>query len=367
MNGTQTQNCSERIVIYDYIRIFATLLVVLGHSTYTEWNGDLGNVVVNISKFNPIWFTPIWQSFLGNFGSWIYTFHMPLFFALSGAVYAISNNQNKSLDETVVKKIKRLIIPYYLVGLLYMLPIKLLTGFYHRGTFVSAVSVFLSAKGAMAHLWFLPAVFWCFIVMWGIEKLFAKKNIFATLLLAAAIQLIASRYLGALNFFCFQVGLTYFFFFALGYAFELYRKSNRAIETSWKMAFVVLLVCIFLSSYKNMTLLKSSSKIVNVLLGSLIILSISVLLNGLTRLHEKKWFKFLVDNCYYIYLFHEPLNYITLKFAEQFIGSVSGCIFYEFSRTIGVILVSLVIGQIVDRLFKPLIKESKGFLFAREV
>ena len=53
---------------------------------------------------------------------WIYTFHMPIFISLAGAVYSL--HKYNSLSELVHSKIKRLIIPLLFVFLFWNLPIK---------------------------------------------------------------------------------------------------------------------------------------------------------------------------------------------------------------------------------------------------
>ena len=45
--------------------------------------------------------------------TWIYTFHMPLFFFLSGVVFSGSKYTFK---EFLVKKIKSLVVPYFCLG-----------------------------------------------------------------------------------------------------------------------------------------------------------------------------------------------------------------------------------------------------------
>ena len=87
-------------------------------------------------------------------------------------------------------------MPYYLCGLFFMLPVKRMTGYYNKENFIEAVTKFLIGKGD-GHLWFLPALFWCFIIFWCIHRLAGKKNIYPVLR-----------------------GMGYLFWFALGYWFD---------------------------------------------------------------------------------------------------------------------------------------------------
>lgn len=74
----------KRIEWLDAVRGFAIILVILGHS--------------GISETNKIIYV------------WIYSFHMALFFTLSGYVFSV--RKQKSYKEFVVKKIRTLLVPY---------------------------------------------------------------------------------------------------------------------------------------------------------------------------------------------------------------------------------------------------------------
>lgn len=54
----------------------------------------------------------------------IYLFHMPLFVTISGAVYAIGKQSGKYQDfkSLLVNKVRRLLVPYYFVAYLFVVP-----------------------------------------------------------------------------------------------------------------------------------------------------------------------------------------------------------------------------------------------------
>ena len=85
---------------------------------------------------------------------------VPLFFMLSGAVLAL--RPLGRFDAVVQSKIKRLIIPYFVYGWLFMLPVKYIGHFYSRESVLQAMQGLLSGQDA-GHLWFLTALFWCLI------------------------------------------------------------------------------------------------------------------------------------------------------------------------------------------------------------
>ena len=102
------------------MRVIAIVLVVLGHATR-----DIN--VPNLHMYGPT-FTPYFEVALRKY---IYSFHMPLFFWITGYVffYSTFEHQNKinRIDE-LIKKAKRLLIPLYAASFLVYLPVILCFG-----------------------------------------------------------------------------------------------------------------------------------------------------------------------------------------------------------------------------------------------
>lgn len=130
---------------YDLLKILATILVVVGHVTRLYPQADV------LTKA-------------------IYLFHMPLFFALSGAVYQMGCDSGKyaQFGPFVVTKAKRLLVPFVLVGLFVLLPTLWVCGFAERGIFGTGVEI-LCGGAATRHLWFLQALFWTFLLVHGVR------------------------------------------------------------------------------------------------------------------------------------------------------------------------------------------------------
>ncbi len=132
------QELQNRIVFIDYSRAIGIILVIAGH----------------INMYNS--FCKVW----------IYSFHMPLFFLLSGMLIAPEMVNFKGF---IVKRIRRLIVPFVIWGLIYApLSIKnfLLICY---GSYNS-----LSMADSLTSLWFFPVLFLSAIVgkilISGIEK-----------------------------------------------------------------------------------------------------------------------------------------------------------------------------------------------------
>ena len=80
----------KRLTYLDMVKGFGILLVILGH-TYPDSN---------------------------SIKIWIYSFHMPLFFIISGILLNHTNTEDKDIKSIIISKFKSLIIPYIFFELL---------------------------------------------------------------------------------------------------------------------------------------------------------------------------------------------------------------------------------------------------------
>ena len=90
------------------------MLVVIGHATYydiiTPFGGIHYGMIMTELGIQDTCFHVL-ASELTNF---IYTFHMPVFIALSGSLFAIG--KRVKADAFLKKKAKRLLIPFFAFG-----------------------------------------------------------------------------------------------------------------------------------------------------------------------------------------------------------------------------------------------------------
>lgn len=161
--STINLNQEERkINQYDILRVIATFLVVVGHGSYLKIQTALGGVDYLLPTEVSEAYNGILLSFTRSLVGPIYKFHMPLFFILSGLVYCYGKKQ-KNFDEFTIAKVKSLLYPFFIFGLLFMIPIKTIGSFYDYNEITNIVRSFLSG-GEGGHLWFLPAMFWAQVV-----------------------------------------------------------------------------------------------------------------------------------------------------------------------------------------------------------
>ena len=120
--------------------------------------------------------------------SLIYTFHVPLFFFLSG--YVFSNKYD--FKTFLIKKIKAIVVPYFLYGI----PMIICQIFYFKSSgsmspnsIMHLVKDFL-VQNRMWTLWFIACLFWLNILFYWVERLcktYIKIGLAVTILLLCGI------------------------------------------------------------------------------------------------------------------------------------------------------------------------------------
>lgn len=343
----------KRTSVYDWLRILATFLVVVGHSSYLEISTNLGGV----SYILPDELHPAYEAALPTFfrmlGGFAYCFHMPLFFMLSGAVLRLK--PIKRLDEFVGGKLKRLFIPYFAAGYLFMIPVKYFGNFYAKENLKGVFGEFLHGNES-GHLWFLPALFWCMLVFVIIEKLLAKlkiNSVYALLFISIVIQMSLDRI--TFDFFLFKTGLEYIAYFAMGYAMEDIRKrvdNKENMDVKQKIASMLFDLAVGCVCYQTVfkgwqeMFLNSTCQIVLGIVGTFFLADFFSI--SCKRFENSMVYKVVNRNLFNIYLFHDPLQYIVLKMYMNGTALTTrmGNYTYSFMRTFGVILISIVIGEL---------------------
>lgn len=304
----------EREYSIDNLRAIAILLVVLGHSIII-YDPSWGLIHTSIDCLPFLYLKKV-----------INLLQMPLFFSLSGFCYSLSKNKTFS-GKLFVNKVKRIIIPYFIVCLLYMDPIKLLLqvpGYdFSLNLILQQVLLFVNN----GHLWYLPTLFLMFIVasliFWG-----GKKCVFATLLIAVLVSVFSSH---APSYFSISQFCLYFVYFVLGYTICLYKERLKEKKTLGLIAIVI--PCVMVLFFQNGGLIMRSF---------MLILSIMAVWGCYMVISAKQnsWLMRLSKDSYGIYLFHSPLIYfmymmypdanpLVMLFVNFFLcGCISVCLVY---------------------------------------
>ena len=211
--GTANKNNS----LMTFLSIWGIVLVVLGHSGFEE---------------------TIIQEKLHFLHSWIYSFHMPLFFLISGFLYSLTNSDFLKIPtlKFLKKKTTRLLVPYLVLGVLLFVIKFAFSGLSHASRSFSVAGFFAMfvntgyPSSTMGYLWYVFTLF----VIFFIVSLFALcrinlKDIRISLLLALGFW--------CLSYSCHITGWAnlssvcrYIPYFLLGIAFEgKYAKIMQSI------------------------------------------------------------------------------------------------------------------------------------------
>lgn len=159
------------------LRVICILLVVFAHSIIIYKNGwDLYETNHN-------------SQFLNYLCSFIYLFHMPLFFSISGYLAKSTYAKTKNIQTLAFKKATRLLVPYFAVGLLYLLPIRYLAKYngYINKPIYENILINIILGNDNGHLWFLASLFIIFLTHYLLVKYLSNKK--ARLLVIATLTL----------------------------------------------------------------------------------------------------------------------------------------------------------------------------------
>ena len=151
---------TKRITEIDILYTFGAILAVFGHSHPSNWL---------IFKETSLW----------NVTNFIYSFHMPLFFIISGILLANSKSvETKPFGLFIKEKAFKLLTPYIVLSVLFILP----KGFIEYGNleFLNAQylikTIFSPRNNIWGHFWFLPVLFVCYVIF-GIFKKYILKSV----------------------------------------------------------------------------------------------------------------------------------------------------------------------------------------------
>lgn len=119
----------------------------------------------------------------GILGSWLYTFHIPLFFFLSGYVFHTESNFSSFLK----KKAKTILLPYFVLGIP-MIPFAVMDamkeGYYTKDMLIGYFASAFLIQRRLWTLWFIACLFWLNIIFYWIVKKIRSEKVIAVILIA---------------------------------------------------------------------------------------------------------------------------------------------------------------------------------------
>lgn len=217
----------KRIEWIDILKGYGIFLIVLGHTI--SYCDKLQNVVM-----------------------YIYSFHVPLFFAVSGYLFIFKSNNFK---EFFIQKFKSIMVPYFVFAFLFLIPyfllgsniasdlnltldnnpLKMIFGvFYGNGH-----NFYLKQNSP---LWFLPCLFVIFIIFYLInKKIKNKKVIFLISLVFVLIGHLDYNFAIIRLPWSIDIAFSMYFFFSLGYLLKEFDILNK-IKNNYKIIISIVLI-----------------------------------------------------------------------------------------------------------------------------
>lgn len=315
---------SKNIEEYDILRVFVTLLVLIGHCTSCQISTAYGNANYSLLFSNGGSFFFKMSRLLTAF---IYTFHMPAFFALSGAIFVLTLKKHISFKMLLEKKSKRLLLPFFIVSLVYNVPLKFIAHYFDNGkTLLFNVlfgQIFIQGN---TYLWFLPVLFCLFIIFYFLKKIIKSTKVILV------IFMICYCFSKCCSIQLFSYILQYGVWFTLGYLFEERRLNiNCVIERKRIVILFVPSACItivffivyrFLLKYYNYI-----DWLINAILFIIPFFAVFCMYLICIYLKERnicnnKVFNMLLNDSFGIYLYSDPWNYVLLFAGAKILGAV---------------------------------------------
>ena len=267
---------ANRIVYLDIAKAICIILVVIGH-------------------YSPDG-CPEWWMAVHDF---IYTFHMPLFMFASGFVYIATKRDGEKYGHFIMKKVKRLMIPYFVVSAI-VIGIKLLTESHmyveNPKTVMSFVKMFYYPEAGF-FLWFIWALWWMFVIVPLFKTRRQRFSLFAISILLHYVSFATT------DIFCVAQFKNMLIFFMLGVMVYDWKDSLCAFDRVPKVAYIAAFAIAYALSVAPVGVgYLESAKYLLPFLGITAVISLSKMIEQLKLKND--WLMVTSASSYIIYLFH---------------------------------------------------------------
>lgn len=170
-----SDSVSKRLDYLDMAKGLGMILVLIGHL-----QGD------SIFTFSP---------YIQPLCVYIFSFHMPMFFIITGILLAIKKDEQKPFKEIAFRRFKGIMVPYFWFSFFYILVVvvALIKGEVAYQTLLVNLWYVISGYG-MNVLWFLPALYLGELLFIFLKRKIRDHRIFITLVILsnAVVYIIAS-------------------------------------------------------------------------------------------------------------------------------------------------------------------------------
>lgn len=200
----------KRIRVIDNCKFIAILLVVIGHLSMPEW----------CMRF-------------------IYSFHMPLFFFLSGCLISEKIKRN-SITKNIHNSFKQYILPYILFSVCLLLHYVIYSFFSKYGNLSIDWKLIMGSFfcGNLSALWFLTCLFFS-VLYYSIASTIVKNEIVLLLLFMFSAVISSIVFANSIGIFSIPVSMIAVFYFTLGGFFRPFILRLENYDKN-KILFIIL-------------------------------------------------------------------------------------------------------------------------------
>lgn len=290
-----------------FIKTILMILIILYHSC-VYWTGT--------------WFdrAPVYDSqALSFFAKWLNSFHIYTFVLVSGYIFAfkISRGHYNSFFPFITTKVKRLLVPYVFLMVVWVAPISAFLLNWDR--------VYLFKKYILciepSQLWFLWMLFGVFLIIWPIRKLMIEKPLVGCIiaLIFYVFGILIKRFIP--NVFCIWTAFQYIPFFSLGMKIRVKQeKGEKPIMEFvpwilWMVVDLIIFTCMMVIGQRSGTIWNLMTMSLNLLLhivGAIMAWSVLQMIAGKVKWKENRVFKIMSAYSMPMYLFHQQIIYFVI-------------------------------------------------------
>lgn len=339
---------------YDFLRGVLIIMVVIGHATFLSAVTPFGGInYYQLMEINNI-SDSAFHRIVCYITDWIYTFHMPVFMALSGTIYGLSRKcgKYKEFCPYLKQKYLRLVHPMLIVWMFYNFPIKLFTGYYNNEEWYKIFIQILCPSNV--YLWFLESLFIIHILIWVMDKFLDKKAKNLSIVLLWIVGVVIFRKLG--RYHLLGDPLYYLLWFYIGIHIEDLRiwleRKNILKRSTIVILFFVDMVCFVVYEICSNKFIEAGLKYL--VFPFLMVIILYFIINHY-KVKNNRIIQFLSSYGMGIYLYAEPLNYLLLYlfftwFGVHVFGSEPGTLLLYLLRVFMTPLVAVGITWILKKL-----------------
>lgn len=286
-----------------FIKVTLMILVVLYHSSVFWTKSWLD--VISVQKDS---------IFLNIFSRWLNSFHVYGFTLVSGYIfkYMIKSGKYSNFRIFLNNKLKRLILPYLFVSIIWVAPISSIIFSLDKKELLYKYVLCINPS----QLWFLWMLFFVFIIARRLKNII-NNDMYATLIciVSYSVGIVAGKILP--NIFCIWTSFRFLTFFIIG------MKVNEKFDMKLKNISIYFYMILHSALFIVVTLISSKTGIIyNILnLGLTYLMNITGSLMAFYVLRDisskidwqnNKLFNILSNKTMIIYLFHQQVIYFTI-------------------------------------------------------